>query len=101
MTTAGGIAQNPSATPTTRLGYARPMSGRALPPAGRRARIVAVVAGATLAGALASPVSHAQPAPAAELERAKDLYRTAEAAMKDGRFEDAARDYGVAYAASK
>jgi hypothetical protein len=83
------------------------MSRPALPLAGHRApgvvAVVAVVAAATLAGAITGPVSHAQPAPApaAELSRAKDLYRSAEAAMTDGRFDDAARDYGAAYEASK
>jgi len=78
------------------------MSRRVLRPAGRRAPgVIAVVAMATLAGAITHPVSHAQPAPAADLGRAKDLYRTAEAAMKDGRFEDAARDYDAAYESSK
>lgn len=63
---------------------------------------------AALAGAIPLPVGHAQPAPAPAtaptpdaLERAKDLYRSAEAAMKDGRFDDAARDYGAAYDLSK
>ncbi len=39
--------------------------------------------------------SRAQPAP--DLAHAKDLYKSAEAAVKDGRFVDAARDYGGAY----
>ena len=39
--------------------------------------------------------SRAQPAP--DLTHAKDLYKSAEAAIKDGRFVDAARDYGGAY----
>ena len=39
--------------------------------------------------------SRAQPAP--DLAHAKDLYKSAEAAIKDGRFLDAARDYGGAY----
>jgi hypothetical protein len=58
-----------------------------------------VIAAAVLAGAVGPPASHAQPAP--ELSRARDLYASAEAAMKDGRFEDAARDYGAAYELSK
>jgi len=64
-----------------------------------------VVAAALLAGSLAPPVSRAQPAPASvsepELSRAKDLYKSAEAAMKDGQFDDAMRDYGAAYELSK
>jgi tetratricopeptide (TPR) repeat protein len=48
------------------------------------------------------PIVHAQPVPLApELRRAKDLYQSAEAAMKEGRFDDAARDYGAAYELSK
>ncbi|HEX8112553.1 MAG TPA: hypothetical protein VF516_32710, partial [Kofleriaceae bacterium] len=53
---------------------------------------VAVALGATvvvaLGGAIVPPVAHAQPAP--DLERARELYRSAEAAMQDGRYEDAA-----------
>jgi hypothetical protein len=56
---------------------------------------VAVALGATLAGAIAPPISRAEPAP--DLEHARELYRSAEAAMKDGRYDDAARDYGAAY----
>jgi hypothetical protein len=56
---------------------------------------VAVALGATLAGAIAPPISRAEPAP--DLERARELYRSAEAAMQDGRYDDAARDYGAAY----
>lgn len=59
----------------------------------------AAVIAAALAAGVAPPVSHAQPAP--EIERAKDLYLSAEAAMKDGRFDDAARDYGAAYELSR
>jgi tetratricopeptide (TPR) repeat protein len=66
----------------------------------------AVVAAAVLAGAVASPVGRAQPAPAApdrspDLERALELYRAAETAMADGRFDEAARDYGAAYELSR
>src|SRR5215510_11974897 len=100
MTCAGGIAQ---------LGYARRMAERNPRPRGSRALSLSVVAlTAALAGAIAPPVSHAQPAPATapapapdDLERAKNLYRSGEAAMKDGRFDDAARDYGAAYDLSK
>jgi tetratricopeptide (TPR) repeat protein len=64
--------------------------------------IVALAAGvALLGGSIRVPVGHAEPAPDAGLERAKDLYQSAEAAMKDGRFEDAIRDYGAAYDLSK
>jgi hypothetical protein len=59
----------------------------------------AVVAAAVLAGALASPDGRAQPAP--DLARAKELYQYAETAMTDGRFDDAARDYGSAYELSR
>jgi hypothetical protein len=54
---------------------------------------------ALLAGALGAPITRAQPAP--DLTSAKDLYQSAEAAMKDGRFDDAVRDYGAAYELSK
>jgi hypothetical protein len=67
------------------------------PPRGVRlgAVAVAVALGAPLAGAIAPPISRAEPAP--DLERARELYRSAEAAMQDGRYDDAARDYGAAY----
>jgi hypothetical protein len=48
-----------------------------------------------LGGALAPPIVRAEPAP--DLARARELYRSAEAAMQDGRYDDAARDYGAAY----
>src|SRR5882724_9912423 len=86
------------------LGYARLMARRDVRPRGRRAAVTGGVAlVAWLAGSIASPVGYAQPAPvpAADLSRARDLYRSAEAAMKDGRFDDAVRDYGVAYMLSK
>jgi hypothetical protein len=64
-----------------------------------------VVTAALLAGSISLPVSEAQPTqptqPAPELRRAKELYQSAEAAMKNGRFEDAARDYGAAYELSR
>ena len=59
-----------------------------------RASLVGVVIGA-LVGAALVPPSQAQPAP--DFARAKDLYATAEAAAQEGRFADAARDYGAAY----
>jgi hypothetical protein len=49
--------------------------------------------------ATAPAIGHAQPA--LDLTRAKDLYLSGEAAMKDGRFDDAARDYGAAYELSQ
>lgn len=66
----------------------------------RRARVPALIALAGLATAgLAPSVSHAQPA--ADIDRARDLYQSAEAAMKDDRFADAIRDYGASYELSK
>ncbi len=60
-----------------------------------RAIACGVVIGALIGSAILPHTSTAQPAP--ELARAKDLYKAAEAAAKDGRFVDAARDYGGAY----
>jgi hypothetical protein len=69
-------------------------------PRRRSLGVGAVAVAAALAGAVAAPpIGHAQPAP--DLDRAKELYASAEAAMKDGRFDDAARDYGAAYEVSK
>jgi tetratricopeptide (TPR) repeat protein len=56
---------------------------------------VVVALGMALTGAIAPPISRAEPAP--DLERARELYRSAEAAMQDGRYDDATRDYGAAY----
>jgi hypothetical protein len=68
----------------------------------RRAHARTVVIGAALlAAGLAPAVGHAQPVDASVIERARDLYLSAEAAMKDGRFDDAARDYGASYELSK
>lgn len=64
-----------------------------------RLGVVAAVALALAASTLACPVARAEPAP--ELSRAKDLYKSAEAAMADGRFDDAIRDYGAAYELSR
>jgi hypothetical protein len=65
-----------------------------------RLRLGAVaVASALVASTLAGPVVRAQPAP--ELSRAKELYKSAEAAIADGRFDDALRDYGAAYELSR
>ncbi|HEX3759421.1 MAG TPA: hypothetical protein VHW23_11980 [Kofleriaceae bacterium] len=52
----------------------------------------------TIAGTIAPGVGWAEPAP--DLERARELYRSAETAMQDGRYDDAARDYGAAYEVS-
>lgn len=60
-----------------------------------RAIACGVVIGAVIGGAILPHASLAQPAP--DLAHAKDLYKSAEAAVKDGRFVDAARDYGAAY----
>ncbi|HSR99869.1 MAG TPA: hypothetical protein VLM79_22600, partial [Kofleriaceae bacterium] len=69
-------------------------------PRGARALGVAIVAAtALLAGTLPDRVSRAQPV--TDLARAKELYQLAERAMKDGRFDDAARDYGASYELSK
>src|SRR5215475_3899732 len=93
MTSAGGIAQ---------LRYARCMARRNPPP--RPPRVVRLGAAAAVAlgaavvalgGALGPPIARAEPAP--DLARARELYRSAEAAMQDGRYDDAARDYGAAY----
>jgi tetratricopeptide (TPR) repeat protein len=46
-------------------------------------------------GAIGPPIVRAEPAP--DLARARELYQSAEAAMEDGRYDDAARDYGAAY----
>ncbi len=58
-------------------------------------RVLALV---LVVAALALPAG-AQPAP--DLERAKDLYLSAEAAMREARYDDAARDYGAAYELTK
>ncbi len=70
---------------------------------GRAPCVGAVALAALLASSIALPITHAQPASpvAAEIGHAKDLYQSAEAAMKDGRFEDAVRDYRAAYELSK
>lgn len=54
-----------------------------------------------VAAAALDPGSAAAQAPAADVTRAKDLYKAAEAAMAAGRFADAIRDYGAAYDAVK
>lgn len=60
-----------------------------------RAIASGVVIGALIGAAIMPPASLAQPAP--DVARAKDLYKSAEAAVAEGRFLDAARDYGGAY----
>ena len=59
-----------------------------------RAVISGVAAGVLLASAT-TPL--AQPSPAPDLAHAKELYVTANQAMIEGRFDDAARDFGAAY----
>jgi tetratricopeptide (TPR) repeat protein len=59
-----------------------------------------VVLGA-LMGALLAAGAAAQPAPDVDRDHAKQLYNSAEAAMQDGRFADAVRDYGESYELSK
>jgi hypothetical protein len=62
-----------------------------------RAIAAGVVIGALVGGAIVpSQRASAQPS-APDIARAKDLYKAAEEAMKDGRFADAAQDYGGAY----
>ncbi|MBX3158506.1 MAG: hypothetical protein KF773_21230 [Deltaproteobacteria bacterium] len=62
-------------------------------------RGVALVLAAAVASAA---VVRAQPDPSTpELGRARELYLAAEAAVAEGRFDDAARDYGAAYEISK
>jgi hypothetical protein len=60
-----------------------------------RAIAAGVVIGALVGGAILPMTGRAQPAP--DMLRAKDFYKSAEAGMKEGRFLDAARDYGAAY----
>src|ERR1041385_7602890 len=52
----------------------------------------ALIVGLVLTGGVAA----AQPA-APDFERAKSLYQQASAEMKDGRYADAAKDFGAAY----
>ena len=59
----------------------------------------AVASGVLAMLAALAVVADAQPA--ADLERAKELYRSAEAAMKEARYDDAVRDYGAAYELAK
>ncbi len=60
-----------------------------------RAIAAGVVIGALVGGAILPMTGRAQPAP--DLLRAKDFYKSGEASMKEGRFLEAARDYGAAY----
>lgn len=60
-----------------------------------RAIATGVLIGAFLGTTVVGSVSRAQPAP--DLTRAKDLYRSAETAISENRFTDAARDYEAAY----
>jgi hypothetical protein len=56
----------------------------------------AAISGA-LAGLLVTSAVTAQPAPAPDLAHAKELYDTANQAMSEGRYLDAATAYGAAY----
>jgi hypothetical protein len=60
-----------------------------------RAVISGVTAGVLVASLATSPL--AQPTQAPDLARAQDLYTTANQAMTESRFDDAARDFGAAY----
>ncbi|MGN6107130.1 MAG: tetratricopeptide repeat protein [Kofleriaceae bacterium] len=66
-----------------------------------RSSISARLVGIALAGALGSSTSHAQPPPEPpsqpDLDRARDLDKAAEAAIAEGRYADALRDYGAAH----
>jgi hypothetical protein len=68
-----------------------------------RAIAAGIVAGVVLVATVGSPglvaTTHAQPTP--DVTRAKDLYQAAELAMTEGRYADAARDYGAAYEITK
>ena len=83
----------------------RPRADRRAPAAG--AVIPGALAGALVAAVVGlggSPRAQAQPAATpseADLERARDLYQTAEAEQTDGRYEDAVRDYGASYELSR
>src|SRR5258708_4771468 len=83
MGTPGGIAHT----------YATALRSR-----GMRAAASAVVAAAVTV-ALLVPSPRAQPSP--DVNRAKDLYVSAEAAMTEARYADALRDYGAAYELTK
>lgn len=60
-----------------------------------RALAAGLVAGVIATASIVTGLGHAQPAP--DVERAKSLYKSAETAMAEGRFADAARDFGAAY----
>src|ERR1044071_3354531 len=61
-------------------------------------RAAAALVAVWIVVALLVPTPRAQPA---DVNRAKDLYVSAEAAMADGRYNDALRDYGAAYELTK
>jgi hypothetical protein len=65
----------------------------------RAAGLVFGVILATVVLASSGSPSRAEPSP--DIQRARELYQQAEAAMKDGRYADAARDYGGAYEITK
>lgn len=68
-----------------------------------RVAAAGIVAAVVIATATLTPrgiaTSRAQPAP--DIARARDLYESAETAMAEGRFGDAAGDYGAAYDITK
>jgi hypothetical protein len=69
-----------------------------------RAGVAGTVAGVLFAIAVVGPSSpRAQPAPVSPeaIQRARELYKNGEVAMKDGRFSDALYDYGAAYELTK
>lgn len=78
-------------------------------PAQRRTRAAATAAAGsvmvalTLAIAVPAAAQPAAPPPAAapQISRARDLYAAAEAAIADGRFDDAIRDYSAAHDLSR
>jgi tetratricopeptide (TPR) repeat protein len=79
----------------------RAVHPRSIPQRGRRRVLTPLVAASILAAALPARLGRAAPPPSSEVLRATDLYRSAEAAMQDGRFDDALRDYGAAYELTK
>lgn len=60
----------------------------------------AIVLGA-LVGVLVGLWAPARAQPAPDLERARELYKSAETAMRDARYADAIHDYGAAYEITK
>ncbi|MDB4962903.1 MAG: repeat-containing protein [Myxococcales bacterium] len=56
-----------------------------------------LLTGVLVSGALGTSPAAAQPAPAADVVRAKELYLAGELAMKEQRYADAVRDYGATF----